>query len=95
MIFFFRKKITSRMSSVGRSTGTVDNHLTVIRFFLSELCSDSVQRLETVGDIGGVIDRELQKGTRLPGTIRLYLASLIKLLVEASPDVLQRSDYLE
>jgi hypothetical protein len=33
-----------------------------------------------MGDVGGVIDRELEKATRLPGTIRLYLASLIKFL---------------
>jgi hypothetical protein len=26
-------------------------------------------RLEAVGDAGDVIDRELEKGTRLPGTI--------------------------
>jgi hypothetical protein len=33
-----------------------------------------------VGDAGDVIDRELEKGTRLPGTIRLYLSRLIKFL---------------
>jgi hypothetical protein len=33
-----------------------------------------------MGDAGDVIDRELEKGTRLPGTIRLYLSSLIKFL---------------
>jgi len=48
-----------------------------VHFFLS---SDSVRQLETVGDAGDVIDRELQKGTRLPGTIRLYLSSLVKFL---------------
>ena len=44
--FSFRKKITSRRTSAGRSTGTVENHLTGIRFFLSEMCSDAVLRLE-------------------------------------------------
>jgi hypothetical protein len=39
-----------------------------------------ILRLETMGDAGDVIDRELEKGTRLPGTIRLYLSSLIKFL---------------
>jgi hypothetical protein len=43
-----------------------------------------------VGDAGDVIDRELQKGTRLPGTLRLYLSCLVK----ASPDVLQRCCHL-
>jgi hypothetical protein len=80
VVFFFRKKITSRRISAGRSTGTVENHLTGIKFFLSEMSSDAVLRLETMGDCGDVIDRELQKGTRLPGTIRLYLTSLIRFL---------------
>jgi hypothetical protein len=44
------------------------------------MSSDAVLRLETMGDCGDVIDRELQKGTRLPGTIRLYLTSLIRFL---------------
>ena len=79
-LVFFRKEITSRRMSAGRSTGTVGNHLTGIRFFLSEMCSDAVLRLETMGDSGDVIDQELQKGTRLPGTIGLYLASLIRFL---------------
>ena len=77
---FFRKKLTSRRSSAGRSSGTVDTQFTAIRFFLSELSSDSVKRLELVGDAGDVIDRELQKGTRLPGTLRLYLSSLVRFL---------------
>jgi hypothetical protein len=46
---FFRKKLTSRRSSAGRSSGTVDTQLTAIRFFLSELSSDSVKQLEFVG----------------------------------------------
>jgi hypothetical protein len=74
------KQVTSRRNSAGRSTGTVDSHLTGIHFFLSELSSDRILRLETVGDAGDVIDRELEKGTRLPRTIRLYLSSLIKFL---------------
>ena len=77
---FFRKKLTSRRSSAGRSSGTVDTQLTAVRFFLSELSSDSVKQLELVGDAGDVIDRELQKGTRLPGTLRLYLSSLVRFL---------------
>ena len=79
-LLFFRKSITSRRNSAGRSTGTVENHITGVRFFLSELRSDNILRLETVGDAGDVIDRELAKGTRLPGTVRLYLASLVKFL---------------
>ena len=32
---FFRKKLTSRRTSAGRSSGTVDTQVTAIRFFLS------------------------------------------------------------
>ena len=54
-------------------------------FFRKQVTSRSnsaaiILRLETVGDAGDVIDRELEKGTRLPGTIRLYLSRLIKFL---------------
>ena len=80
VLFFFRKQVSSRRNSASRSTGTVDSHLTGVRFFLSELSSDRILQLENMGDVGGVIDRELEKATRLPGTIRLYLASLIKFL---------------
>ena len=58
------------------------------RFVFSFL--DSGKRLDSVGDAGDVIDRELQTGTRLPGTLRLYLSCLVK----ASPDVLQRCCHL-
>jgi hypothetical protein len=44
------------------------------------VCSDSVKRLDSVGDAGDVIDQELKKGTRLPGTLRLYLSSLVRFL---------------
>ena len=39
-----------------------------------------MKRLDSVGDAGDVIDRELTKGTRLPETLRLYLSSLARFL---------------
>jgi hypothetical protein len=75
-VLFFQETSHQQKEQCRQVHRTVDSHLTGIRFFLSGLSSDRILRLETVGDAGDVIDRELEKGTRLPGTIITFWESI-------------------
>jgi hypothetical protein len=69
---FFQETSHQQKEQCRQVHRTVDRQEKTNPSEVTELSSDRILRLETVGDAGDVIDRELEKGTRLPYAVRQY-----------------------